>query len=634
MTISLHYGQSTPDDPWEKLLAVSEFGIQEAEQIISRSYQAAAPALNAANFVRLSGPHGPRAYEAALSVLEDELESLCSQHDYRQMLFVSRLCVGLPIFRDKEPDLNATQLRGQAADRWILKRGARSLDTDYMQITKDSYSIGDPPDSLYVDAVKLHRVAAFHQRTVLAFMQFNFLRLASSENRLPGPAMLVTAAKGEAAIGVDCSNKDAYFAAHLFEYRLGNYYSILSNLGLSEFQSEGKPLAMVHRYHEVGNEPYGGGILFSPDAFSFDTILQYGQMFSTLFERDIGMPVEHFWSICRGFYKLALDAHSADGGYLAPWSLLTGTLPIYQEYIIGGSLEEAARHELEESFPEPPNASLSGSVEQFVKLASYSQTKPSSPNATWRDRRWVAESVRIPAYPYMIYGEDSHDLWVIDYFRTIPFIQGIMSQLRFSRSKNTTGSQQSDAYERTSVFDHHVAEILDKVPHVAPAFVEHRETTSLPNARFFFDGGVDREIDVPVRIGEVLVAVQTWAREVDFRIFAGDYNALKRRWKLVKDKLKATDKLYTDYLLGHPEGRRNMEKESLRCVLPVLCGPYEEPAVSFRPKDWLRLPATLSPNEVDKAVSRVLTPAELEEFLRDTIEEELVRICEENSWTL
>lgn len=636
MTISLYYGQSTPDDPWEKLLAVSESGILEADEIISRSYRTAAPALNAANFVRLSGPHGPRAYEAVLSVLENELRKLCYLYDYRQMLFVSRLCIGLPIFRHKEADFYATRLRGQAADRWVLKCSARSLDTDYMQITEDSYSIGDPPDSLYVDVVKLHRLAEFHQRTVLEFMRFNFLRLASSENKLSGPAMVIATVKGKAAIGVDCSNKDAYFAAHLFEHRLGNYYSILSNLGLSEFQSEGKPLAMIYEYNDIDKGPYGGGILFKPDALPFDSILRYGQMFSTLFERDVGMPVEHFWALCRGLYKLAIDAHNAGGGYLAPWGLLTGTLPISREDITGSPLKEAARHEFEESFPElHSNASLNESVEKFVRLASYSQAEPADPDATWRERAWVAESARVPAYPYIIYGEDSHELWIVDYFRTIPFIQGVMSKLRFSPSSNTTGSQQSDAYERTSIFDHRVAEMLDKVPRVATAFAEYRETASLPNAKFCFDSGAqEREIDVPVRVGKVLIAVQTWAREVDLRIFEGDYKALKRRWKLVKGKLKATDELYTDYLLGHPEGRRNMEKEGLRYVLPVLCGPYEEPAVSFKPEDWLHLPVTLSPDKVGKAVPRVLTPTELEDFLRDTTEKELVKICEENRWTL
>jgi hypothetical protein len=45
---------------------------------------------------------------------------------------------------------------------------------------------------------------------------------------------------------------------------------------------------------------------------------------------------------------------------------------------------------------------------------------------------------------------------------------------------------------------------------VEEAFCEHREQPGLPNAKFYFDDGAqDREIDVPLRFGEVLLAVQT-----------------------------------------------------------------------------------------------------------------------------
>ena len=100
-------------------------------------------------------------------------ERLCARHDYRQMLFVSRLCVGLPVFRRDEPNLNPTNLRCQAADRWVLKRGARSLNKDYMRIDESSFSIGDPPESLYRDTIKLHKLVEFHQLTILELMRFN-----------------------------------------------------------------------------------------------------------------------------------------------------------------------------------------------------------------------------------------------------------------------------------------------------------------------------------------------------------------------------------------------------------------------------------------------------------------------------
>lgn len=652
MTVSLTHGRGrSPEstEPWEKLLAVSASAVEEADRFVSRAYRVAAPALNSAQAVRLGGPHAGPAHERLLAEIERELDGLCARHDYRQMLFVSRLCVGLPVFREHEKHVGATGARLQAADRWVLKRGGRSLDADYMRIDENGYSIGDPPDSLYRDAVKIHRLAEFHQRTVLEFMRFNFLRLCSSENGLPGPAMIVAAVEGEEAVGLDCASGEARFAAELFELRHG-HNNALSMWGLGEFGSEGKPWAMTYAYQDVKDEPYGGGLLFKPDPVYFDTLLRYGERFPALFERDLGMPVEHLWAISRGLFRLGIDTFKADDNRLSPWGFITGTLPIPRDDILGGPLEDAAQRELDESYPDRrPEPELGKSVERFVALAS---SPPENGSGAGRDhgspktdptrgREWAADSVRAPAYPYMIHGHGGHELWIVDYFRTIPFLQGLVGELRFSGSKKTTtGSGQSDAYERTSAFDARLAEVLAEVPGVAFAFLDRREHANLPNAQFYFDGGAEpREIDVPVRVGEVLIAVQTWAREVDLRILSGNHRAMERRWKLVKKKLRSTDKLYTNYLLDHPEGRRYMEEEGLQYVLPVLCGPYAEPNVTLKPRDWLRPPRAVTSAEVDrsevgKAIARVLTPPELTGFLGTATEGELIRICDANGWGL
>lgn len=622
--------------------------MEKADRVISRAYRIVAPALNSAQAVRLRGPRAEPAYEALLWEIERELEGLCARHDYRQMLFVSRLCVGLPVFREHEQHVGATGMRVQAADRWVLKRGGRSLDADYMHIDENGYSIGDPPDSLYRDAVQIHRLAEFHQRTVLEFMRFNFLRLCSSENGLPGPAMIVAAVEGEEAIGLDCASGEARFAAELFELRHG-HNNVLSMWGLGEFEPEGKPWAMTYAHQEVKDKPYGGGMLFKPDPVYFDTLLRYGERFPVLFERDLGMPVEHLWAICRGLFRLGIDTFKADDNLLSPWGFITGTLPIPRGDILDGPLEEAARRELDESYPNRlPEPELGKSVERFVALASSPpedgsgagrEGAPSKTDST-RGREWAADSVRAPAYPYVIHGHGGHELWIVDYFRTIPFLQGLVGKLRFSGNNKTTGLGQRDAYERTSIFDARLAEVLREVPGVAFAFLDKRQAANLPNAEFHFSGGAEhREIDVPMRIGEVLIAVQTWARDVDLRILAGDHGAMERRWKLVKKKLRSTDELYTDYLLDRPEGRRHMEAEGLRYVLPVLCGPYAEPVASLKAKDWLRPPwavtsAEVDRSEVEKATARVLTPPELVGFLSTATEEELIRICDTNGWRL
>jgi hypothetical protein len=234
--------------------------------------------------------------------------------------------------------------------------------------------------------------------------------------------------------------------------------------------------------------------------------------------------------------------------------------------------------------------------------------------------------MRAPAYPYFIYGDDCHELWIVDYFRTIPFVQGLASELQFSGS---------DASDRTSVFDARLAELLGQTPGVELAFQENREVADLPNVKFYFNGGAEhREIDIPLRFGKVLIAVQTWAREVDLRIAAGDYRAMKRRRNLAKSKLKSTDQHYTDYLLGHREGRQHMVERGFQYVLPVLCGLYTEPVASLKPKYWLRHPSMFSLDEVEKAIPRILTPDELVNFLTTATEQELSAICERNGWKL
>jgi hypothetical protein len=78
---------------------------------------------------------------------------------------------------------------------------------------------------------------------------------------------------------------------------------------------------------------------------------------------------------------------------------------------------------------------------------------------------------------------------------------------------------------------------------------------------------------------------------VDLSIDAGDHKAMKRRWEKAKHKLRQTDQRYTDYLLEDVEGKRCMDNVGLRYVLPVVCGPYAEPAISFEPDFWLRYPS-------------------------------------------
>jgi hypothetical protein len=235
----------------------------------------------------------------------------------------------------------------------------------------------------------------------------------------------------------------------------------------------------------------------------------------------------------------------------------------------------------------------------------------------------------------MIHGTDEHDYWIVDYLMTIPFIRGIVNEIVFSRSGSTTSSNESDTFVRTSVFDAHLARELVGIPGYEEVFSAHRTNLNLPNAMFYFNERAEsREIDVPVRLGQVLVAVQTWTPTVNVRTMAGERRAMESRWIRAKDKLRDTDRKYTDYLLGNDEGRGHMLGEGLRYILPVVCGPYAEPLVSLEPEFWLRYPPFGSPEVTEEAVPRILTPPELAAFLEDATEQELRALCEQNGWAL
>lgn len=635
-------------DPWEKLVGLADGALAEADRIIAYSIAAGVPALHDANFVRIGGPRALEAYENILVDLEAKLDSLCARHAYRQLLSVCRMCAGLPALRSAEAKVE-TRLRANAAARWVLKRGGRLYESDYFSIEEDGYSIGEPDEALYADAVKIHRLAAFHQRTLFELMRHNFARLVASSNGLPGPAMAVARHGNDIDIGFDASSSPAYFAARLFEHR-EIYNSPVSFWGVAEAGHDELGMGLIYNYsaRRAPGRPYNGGIIFEPDIFYYPTFLEHAGAFSRVFERDVGMPVEHFWSIMRGLGRLGLDVMSANDYALANWGCLTGTLHMSRNFLSGGPLEEAASHALVEGFPDrgAHSADLGESVRRFVDIATAPPPglmepgigAPGAERADRSNRLQTAADVRLPAYPYMIYGDSGHETLVVDYLRTMTFVQGVLSEMRLSEKASTTCSRQNDAYRRTAAFDRRLAELLSTIPGVSPSFVGDRVDPREPNVEFRFDSGRHVEIDVPIRVGDVLVAVQTFAWQIDPRTFAGDHDAIKRRWTRLRRKLRDTDQQYTSYLLEHPEGQTQLREEGLACVLPVLCSPYAEPAVSLDPERWLRLPPTAGREEADRAVEtavpRTLTPTELLAYLGDKTEDELAAICERHGWTL
>lgn len=642
--------------PWRELVRNSAAGIRSANESISAIVDRAGGLSE-----KISAGEEPVAFfepreaedkwEAILSGAERELRSVCGLYDYRQLLFLSRLCSGLPALRARDPEMESTRVRSQNADRWILRYADRSADQDYLQLKRGAYTVGELPAAIFHDAVKLHVLADLHTLLSITRMMYNLMRLVSSESDLrPGPLLRL---RTRSRIGhvVDPTEIRKLASVHSFRYEA--YNREFSMWGMIGPGSTEEPDALAYGYFErVTSEPYGGGTLFAPGFVRLDTLIEYGKRFRHLFERDdsIGMPPEHLRAITRGLRNLGLLSTAREGPS-ATWARRTGTLPIPHGVLLGGPLEEAARDELTATDPERSGDDLARSVERFVALASSSgnaatqtaRVRDAASGAPIRhaERERDAASDRTLGYPYMIHGGPEQELWIVDFVNTLPFYQGLAKQLRFSPSKKTTGTGQSESYERTSVFDVALAEMLASVPGVEAAFVEvdkedgiEKEYPELPNVTFRLGGGKNREIDVPLRHGSVLVAVQTWAREVDPQIDEGDYRTMQRRWSKAKKKLAATDRYYTDYLLHDPRGKRQMAKRGLRYILPVLCGPFTEPVASLKDEFWLRYPSMHSFDSPEESIPRILTPFELEHFLSTTSEEELIRICEDHGWTL
>lgn len=628
-------GHAPENEVWYKLVSESGTGIREAGALISGLIDRAGGLSAATSEAQFPPREADRPLEEIISGAERELEELCGRYDYRQLLFLSRLCTGVPALRSEDADMAAVRVRVQNADRWVLRCGNRSLVPDFVRIEDEGISIEALPESIFRDAVKLHWLANFHQWRVIDRAMFNFMRLVSHENGLPDPRLILLAGGG---VGREWGSPENWASYNLYAHRYRSQNGDLAWWAMGDAESDRDPYTLMYVYSlEVTDGPYAGGELFLPAPLWLGAMTEYGKRFRPIFEREdaVGMPPEHLRAISRGLSRLAMQA--TEDPRSAPWVALTGTLVVPRDSLLGAPLKEAARGYLAEADPDRANdTDLDRNVERFVAMASSSpeavpgherQSLGSSgpDTASERGRERDAASPRTLGYPYMIHGGPEHDLWVVDYLNTLPFFQSLAGEMNFLRPKH--------AFARTSMFDALLSEVMERTPGIEPVFVDNREEPDLPNAKFYFNGGSEsREIDVPLRRGRVLIAVQTWARSLDPRLSEGHYPAMRRRWGDAKKKLRDTDKHYTDYLLRHTEGRRRMEEEGLRYILPVVCGPFTDPVASLGPEFWLRPLSTRSYDEAVASLPRVLSPAELERFLSTATEDELRAICERNRW--
>lgn len=164
-------------------------------------------------------------------------------------------------------------------------------------------------------AVVIIVLAKFHARIVKEMMVFNFMRSVSSKNRLPGPRLRLGA---EGRVGWEFGTARLMAAANLFVYRHDSHGTALTRWGMIEVSAEDEPLALAGDLsEEVTDAPYGGGSLYVPEPLRLDVLLERGEGFRVLFERETGMPIEHLWTISRGLGRLGMEVAGANDGELA-----------------------------------------------------------------------------------------------------------------------------------------------------------------------------------------------------------------------------------------------------------------------------------------------------------------------------
>ena len=569
-------------DAWTALMKESAPAIEAADEIVVAAITEVVPDWAPHKAIWLDNyDEGAAAIEGVLGHLETEIAALCSPHDFRTLLSLSRLCVGLPAFRASENSISHVRSRSQSADVWAINFGRHDVEGSFVESQDAGFYIGANSNELITSVVKLHRLAASYFWAVRNKVALNFLRLYSSEARERGPGVLLDRYVGvEPRSGSDVAEalRTSFALRFVHNNPLAEWGMVASG------DAPQLAFAMSSRYNEsITHERNAGGSIFMPTAIPMGGLLRYALRFRELFVRCVGMPPEHFAGILEGLGRLFDDANESSDGRTAYWNYLTGTALLHQSDILGGPLETAAAKVLQQAFSGCDRSDLDSSVERFVALAS-SSASFGDVNDT---RSYHPARTNWP--PYLMHGEPDHDVWVVDFVNTIPFVQRVYDMLLISSAGRTTGAVDHDAHVRTSILDQKLADFLGNAPHAELAFLHLRPDRGLPNVKVPLSvRGEEQEIDVPVRIGRVLVAVQTWATAVDHRIAAGEYEPLKKRWTAARRKLKHTDKRYAAALLADRVARNQLARAGISFVLPVLCGPFVEPVASANANYWLQ----------------------------------------------
>ncbi len=266
-------GRAPENEVWDKLVAESEPGIREAGDVISGVIDRVGGLTAATPEARFPPGDTDRPYEEILSGVERELEELCGRYDYRQLLFLSRLCAGVPALWDEDADMAAVRVRVQNADRWILRCGDRSSAQDSVRIEDGGISIGRLPEPIFRDAVKLHWMANFHQWRVIDRAMFNFLRLVADENGLPDPQLLLLSGGG---VGREWGSPEARASYNLYAHRYRSQNGDLAWWAMADAaEPDGEPYTLMYGYSPGVTGGLYGGELFVPVSLQLGAMTEY-----------------------------------------------------------------------------------------------------------------------------------------------------------------------------------------------------------------------------------------------------------------------------------------------------------------------------------------------------------------------
>lgn len=125
------------------------------------------------------------------------------------------------------------------------------------------------------------------------------------------------------------------------------------------------------------------------------------------------------------------------------------------------------------------------------------------------------------------------------------------------------------------------------------------------NIRFREKGKRDVDIGIIVDQHLLIIDVKAHAATRDLLI-VGEPDSLKQRWETIVKDVEQVDTL-SERLLKEPKGKNFEVPDSVRWIVPIVCGPFAEWVPSSSQKWWLYgdIPRVLTPDELLETIARV-----------------------------